>query len=328
MINWISSEDEKNARKVDYKNLIQIMDFVKKQNSSDEMVKYVCEIYDEYKELLYDEPLLLKESLQKYYNEEFVIDGNLDDSDVIISPSDLNAYYTIKKLNSEKKDLSIVCFDLHSDTYDYNDYLWKGNSFSRLMNEGYINHYIVIGVPKQKRKMCIEDTNEELRKRVHLIDKDELFETLSKTKSEYVFVSIDADCFDCRNSKYTSVEYSPSTILNYVSHITSIDEKNYIQKIQECVHVKNPLGYSNYYHTGENDLSVEDVIEIINNVSAFCEYSNIKLGLKPESPYFQLMEVSGYDYGNLTTKLVVKLIDGLSLKEVKKNGKSRILKKN
>ena len=60
----------------------------------------------------------------------------------------------------------------------------------------------------------------------------------------------------------------------------------------------------------------------------FCENNGINLGLSPNSPYFQLMEVSGYDYGNLTTGLVTKLIDGLSFKEVRKNGKGRILKKS
>ena len=40
------------------------------------------------------------------------------------------------------------------------------------------------------------------------------------------------------------------------------------------------------------------------------------------------MEISGCDYGNLSASLVVKLIDGLSLKEVKIDGKERILKKS
>lgn len=328
MINWISSEDEKNAKKVDYYNLCKVMEFVKKQKPNDEMVIYACQIYDEYKDILSDSPMLLKESLMNEYGENFGVDCPMEETDVIVSPSDLNAYFTIRQLNKEKKDLTIVCFDLHSDTYDYNDFLWKGNSFSRLMNEGYINHYIVIGVPKFKRNMSIEDTNEELRQRVHLIDKEDLFYTLNKLQCKNIFISIDADCFDCRKSHYTSVEYSPSTILNYISHINQIDEKNYVEKIHSCIHVKNDLGYSNYYHTGENNLTSDDVINITNDVALYCEKNNVNLGLSPDTPYFQLMEVSGYDYGNLTTELVVKLIDGLSLKEVKKDGKSRILKKN
>ena len=43
-----SVDDEKNARKVDYNNLCRIMNFVKMQQPTDEMVKYVCEIFDEY----------------------------------------------------------------------------------------------------------------------------------------------------------------------------------------------------------------------------------------------------------------------------------------
>lgn len=39
------------------------------------------------------------------------------------------------------------------------------------------------------------------------------------------------------------------------------------------------------------------------------------------------MEISGCDYGNLSANLVVKLIDGLSLKEVKNDDKERVLKK-
>lgn len=328
MINWISSEDEKNARKVNFYNLYKIMNFVKSQNCNDEMVSYVCQIFDEYKDILSYEPLLLKESLQNCYGDNFVVDYSLENSDVIISPSDLNSYYTIKELNKEKKDLTIVCFDLHSDTYDYNDFLWKGNSFSKLMKEGYVNHYIVIGVPKHKRAMCLVDTNKDLRERVHLIDRENIFNIIKKLNCKNIFVSIDADCFDCRKSHYTSVEYSPSTILNYVSHLEDVNGSNYIEKIHECVHVKNELGYSNYYHTGENDLTVDDVINITNDISFFCENNGINLGLSPNSPYFQLMEVSGYDYGNLTTGLVTKLIDGLSFKEVRKNGKGRILKKS
>lgn len=328
MVNWISSEDEKNARKVDYNNLCRVMNFVKSQNTNDEMVKYVCEIFNEYIYVLKEEPILVKDSLQNCYNDNFVVDGELEKSDIIISPSDLNAYFTIKQLNKTKKDLAIVCFDLHSDTYDYNDFLWKGNSFSRLMKEGYISHYIVIGVPKEKRAMCIEDTNEDLKNRVHLIDEDELLITLARTKCKNVFVSIDADCFDCRRSKYTGVEYSPTTILNHISHIDSINKDNYVDKIRSCVQVKNTLGYSNYYHTGENDLTVDDVIRIVGDVSYFCDIYGINLGINPDTPYFQIMEVSGYDYEGLTTNMIVKLIDGLSLKEVKKNGKSRILRKN
>lgn len=328
MINWISSEDEKNARKVDYHNLVKIMNFVKTQNSKDDMVQYVCKIYDEYINLLKLEPTLLRTALKNYYGEEFAVDQDIKSSDIIISPSDLNAYYTIKTLNERRKNLAVICFDMHSDTYDYNDFLWKGNSFSRLMKEGFVNHFIVIGVPKSKRQMCLEDTNDDLRERVHLIDEDEILETLNKTGCTHCFFSIDADCFDCRKSMYTSVEYSPYTILNYVSYLKSINEENYLEKIHECVHVRNALGYSNYYHTGENSLTVESAINIIENVSFHCRKNGITLGLSPNTPYFQIMEVSGYDYGNLTTEMVIKLIDGLSLKEVKNNGKKRILKKD
>ena len=39
MINWISSDDEKNIRKVDYNNLCRVINFVKNQRSDNEMVK-------------------------------------------------------------------------------------------------------------------------------------------------------------------------------------------------------------------------------------------------------------------------------------------------
>ena len=240
MINWISDETEKNSRKIDFKNLCQIMDFVKQQKSNNEMIKYVCTIFDEYKDILSTEPQLLKDSLKKHFNKSFEIDGDLLSSDVILSPSDSNAYFTIKNLNKNKKDLTIICFDFHSDTYDYNDSLWKGNSFSKLMKEGYINHYVVIGVPNEKRDNCINDTNIELRNRVHLIDSYQLFKELEQIKPSNIFISIDVDCFDCRKEKYTSVEYSPSTILYYISNLNfdDINKNNYEQKIKECIYVK------------------------------------------------------------------------------------------
>ena len=70
------------------------------------------------------------------------------------------------------------------------------------------------------------------------------------------------------------------------------------------------------------------VIDIIDNLKLYCEAKNINLGLSQGTPYFQIMEISGCDYGALSTNLVVKLIDGLSLKEVKTDGKERVLKKN
>lgn len=330
MINWISSDDEKNIRKIDYNNLCKVMNFVNGQRSSNEMVKYACTVFDEYKDILSTEPKILRESLRDYFGESFLVDGDLLSSDVILSPSDLNAYFTIKKLNQEKKDLTIVCFDLHSDTYDYNDFLWKGNSFSKLMKEGYINHYIVIGVPREKRSNCINDTNVELRNRVHLIDSEQLYNVLENINPNNIFVSIDADCFDCRKAKYTSVEYSPATILYYISklNINEISSDNYEQRIKECIHVRNELGYSNYYHTGENDLTSDMVIDIVGNLKAYCNVKNINLGLSEGTTYFQIMEISGCDYGNLSADLVIKLIDGLSIKEVKIDGKERVLKKS
>ena len=195
------------------------------------------------------------------------------------------------------------------------------------MKEGYINHYVVIGVPKGKRDKCINDTNIELRNRVHLIDSWQLFEELEKIKPSNIFISIDVDCFNCRKEKYTSVEYSPSTILYYISNLNfnEINKNNYEQKIKECIFVKNELGYSNYYHTGENNLTVTMVIGIINNIKEYCNDKKINLGVPKATPYFQIMEINGYDYGNLSINLVVKLINNL-LKEVNSNGKERILK--
>lgn len=328
MINWISSEDEKNARKINFENLVKVMNFVNQQDCDDEMVNYAKQIYDEYVNLLSTNPLLLKNALINNCDDDFVVDGDLRESDVIVSPSDLNSYYTIKELNRDKKDLTVVCFDMHSDTYDYNDFLWKGNSFSMLMKEGYINHYIVIGVPEHKRQSSIKDTNEDLRSRVHLIDEENLFKTLNIIEPQNIFVSIDADALDCRRSGYTGVEYSPATILNHISHIDEINENNYIEKIKNCIHVKNALGYSNYYHAGENDITKNDIIRIVNSLSDYCDENGINLGMNKDEPYYQIMEVSGYDYGNLTSKMVVELIDGLSNKEVRKNGKTRILKKS
>ena len=67
---------------------------------------------------------------------------------------------------------------------------------------------------------------------------------------------------------------------------------------------------------------------IYDNISSYCEITGKQLGLTSNSPYYEIMEVSGYDYDNLTAKLVVRLIDGLALKEVKSNEKGRVLKKS
>ena len=70
------------------------------------------------------------------------------------------------------------------------------------------------------------------------------------------------------------------------------------------------------------------VINIIDNLKVYCNAKNINLGLSEKTPYFQIMEISGCDYGDLSANLVVKLIDGLSLKEVRIDGKERVLKKS
>ena len=75
MINWISSEDEKNTRKIDFDNLYKIINFVKSQNSEDDMVKYACELFDEYKDILCNEPKLLRDSLSNYFEDEFDYKG-------------------------------------------------------------------------------------------------------------------------------------------------------------------------------------------------------------------------------------------------------------
>lgn len=117
-INWLSSEDEKNVRKINFNNLEKIICLA--QNSENDMVKYVCELFDEYKELINSNPELVNQTLMKIFKNNFVTDGKLEESSLILSSSDKNAYYIIKALNKEKKDLTIICFDMHSDTYDYN----------------------------------------------------------------------------------------------------------------------------------------------------------------------------------------------------------------
>lgn len=328
MINWISSKDEETIKRIDINSLKKVVEFLKSMKSNDEYVNYVCKIYDEYENILSEAPNTLKSNIFSLNDGQVVIDGDLSNSDIIISPSDLNAYYTIKDLNEKKFPLTVVCFDMHSDTYDYNDFLWKGNSFSKLMMEGYINHFIVVGVPKDRRQIVLDDTNEDLLNRVHLIDNEDLFTTLNKINNENIFISIDADCFDCRKSRYTAVEYSPSTILLYLSQLTDINKNNYKEKVMECIHVKNELGYSNYYKTGENNLTIDNVIKMMNDIIIYCDANDIKLGIEGKKPFFQIMEVSGYDYGNLTSKMVQKLINNFSLKEVRNNEKRRILSKN
>ena len=307
MINWISSEEEKSVRKINYDNLKKIITFAKK--SKNEMVLYACEIFDEYRDLINRSVNLIKENISQNYKSEFIIDGSIKDSDIILSPSDANAYYTIKELNSDKKDLTVLCFDMHSDTYDYNDFLWKGNSFSKLMNEGYVTHYVVIGVPINKRQEVLNETNPELISRVHLIDEEELIDKLNCIDPKNIFVSVDADCFNSRKARYTAIEYSPATILNNISHIKNVDKTNIDKQICDCIHVKNELGYSNYYQTGEKNLTVEKVIEIIQEVIQYCNQQRINIGLFEDSPFLQIMEISGYDYGDLTSEMVVKLIN-------------------
>lgn len=306
MIGFLSIEEYVKREKIDYNKLYDNMKIISKMD--DMYSKYVTNIYREYKVLAKEKSCDIKEELINKLKVKEISVNDIGKCKVIISPSHLNTYFIIKNLNVHKEDVMIICFDMHSDTYDYNDALWKGNHFSKLLKEGYINNCMIIGVPKYKIENTYKDVPLDIKSKVIISDSLNFKSTLKRCKPKRIFISIDMDVLDTRKSKYTSIDYSPHTILEQISklNVNNLLSDNSKELVKECVLIKNDLGYANLYKIGENRITIDVLCQKINEIISYCKEKNIILGFN--NIYGDISEIIGNDYNFRTFNAIIKLL--------------------
>ena len=166
MIGYLSNEPYFKKDKINAIKLKNNMNKISKM--TDIYSFYIQGIYKEYKGIIEGEFNDSRDELLNVCKE--ITNEEIDKCNCIVSPSHMNTYHIIKKINPNKEDVMVVCFDMHCDTYDF-DSLWKGNMFSKLLDEGYISYFMVMGVPGYKQKNTFMDVPNEIRDRV-LINKN------------------------------------------------------------------------------------------------------------------------------------------------------------
>ena len=323
MISWFSKTNEsKKQNIIDYYHLKNNINRLRSYNDNS-MIDYVINLFDEYDLFLKSNYISarwvsdnLKNSLGSYLIDCSSNVKLIGGSYIVLSPSHDNTYYLLKELNKEKnKKVLVICFDMHSDTYDYNDDLWKGNVFSKLIKDEYIKELVILGINKSRINEIKNDIPLDIKSNVKIITLNNLERIIKELKPTNIFISIDIDCLNTREAKFTSLEYCPMTILENINDLEfeNCARDNVEQKILSSIFVKNKLGYVNLYHVGENDFNISKLFISINAIKEICKNNNIKLGLNYNNKdvIADITEIDGIDYGGLTTTLVVKLIEKL-----------------
>ena len=284
---------------------------------------YVTKIYNKYRTIiLSNKKRNIYEGIKQNFKSLVNLDeniGQINNCKVIISPShDYTYYITRKLLTCKDQKVLIICFDMHSDTYDYSDKLWKGNIFSKLLKESVIEKLLVIGVPSNKIKKTKSDIPSDIKESIIIRNKCNIESEINKLKPDTVFVSIDIDCLDTYKNAYTALEYCPMTILSNLSRI-NLGNKNkqcIIDDVVSSIFVKNDLGYANLFKVGEKGLTIDELLKYIKKLKKYCYKSQVNLGLCNGKVIADISEVYGYDYNDKTLKVITSIIDELTKKEV------------
>lgn len=168
---------------IDVNNIDKIFDRIK--NNNDKICNYVTNLYFEYYNIIHENNTqnINVELKQKYKKNIIEINDDIkkiNNCNLIISPNHSDTYFLLKHLiEAKNKNILVICFDMHSDTYDYNEQLWKGNVFSKLIKEKLIKGIIVYGVPNKKIKNTYKDIPEEIKNNPNIV-------TTSKKEEELI----------------------------------------------------------------------------------------------------------------------------------------------
>ena len=306
--------------KINIDNLKWNIDLIKSRHLNTLYVKYLFKVYSKLEPLLNSSNsyIDIKDELFNYYGKDINnINNNvnsMDNYDLILSNTHESTYYLIKKLNSKKEDLTVICFDMHCDAYDENIPLWKGNHFSKLLQEKYISNLIVVGMPKYKIKMTYEQISNNYKDKVTIINKESVISLLKKYKPKRIMFSIDIDCFNSFKQNYTAIDYSPIKILNYFSKQkldNNLSDEVLMEKVYDSIFIKNSFGRENLYKIGENYLTYNKFKKTINKVVKYSNQNGIKIGFQSNNNHIitDITELNGYDLNGLTLSLIINIIN-------------------
>lgn len=293
------------------------------KNNKCKYYRYITKVYKKLEKILDNKNTsTVIDNLNGFYNNIDYIKNDLNkikNYNITLSASHDDTYYIIKSLNKEKEKLMIICFDMHSDTYNSSLPLWKGNVFSKLLVDGYLDSFLVIGVPKYKIKMTEKSISKDIKDKVKILRNSNIKKYIRKYNPDRIFFSIDIDCFNSLNNAYTALEYCPSTILSELSKYnlnSNLSKDDLSQIVTSCIYIKNQDGYKNLFKIGENYLNLSKVKNMILKVKKICKSWGIKFGFNKcnNTIITDITEIIGYDYGNNTANLIINLIN--MIKEV------------
>jgi len=209
---------------------------------------------------------------------------------------------------------SVLCVDAHADIYATSEPLWKGNVFSRLIEEEVISRLLVLGVPQFRIDNVLSDTPAHIRERVGFADYrvrsnvQHMLEWLTEDADE-VFVSIDPDGLNTREAVYTAMEYCPFQVLLNIGTLTE-DYMDYRSASEAFGLALRPPGHpttdgantrKNLYRIGESGLTVEDTRWVVSEARSIMLSRGKQLGISRGSGILvgDIVELYGIDlYGH------------------------------
>ena len=230
-----------------------------------------------------------------------------------------------KKMNP-KRSYSVLCIDAHADIYSTAEPLWRGNVFSRLIEEEVISRLFVFGVPQYRIDNVLSSTPEHIRDRVAFADHRVNGETRQKLEwlcgeEDEIFVSIDPDGLNTRQDVYTAMEYCPFQILLDIGSVSLANNHSVVADAFE--HAIRPPGqpmstgeqtHKNLYLVGEEGLSISDVQSVLDETTSILSSSGRTLGVSVGDKRLvgDIVELFGIDLCGRTTA-AVRAISGALL---------------
>jgi len=243
---------------------------------------------------------------------------------ICISPSHgttspvLKACYSI----NPGMNIGVICVDAHADLYDSRIPPWKGNVFSRLLEEETISFLGIIGVPAFRRESIESTLSAHIAGRCLIYTEDvtdgemsEIARRFCEAGVTHMYCSIDPDGLDTRSSFYTAMEYCAFTnLINAGIHdLNGLNSEGLTEAVDNILRPLNPFqgGRRNLFRIGQPGLSLETVSRRLNTF-----YSALRGHVLPfldcNVPVVgDIVELGGPDYEGRTREAVITLAKSL-----------------
>lgn len=271
--------------------------------------RYIKKLYLNYIEVIKDCDLNWYEYLKSKINSlddyqkgiDSIIDNCNADS-MIVSSTHLSTYYTLKSLKSNNKKIFIICFDAHSDTCSALRPAWKGNVFSKLLQETIIDGLIIISGNrlksiKDKRVLVLKYSSKTVNEIKHFLHNNDV---------EKLYFSFDIDVLNTYSNHLTAMEYNSFNVLRHLSLQNGNSVKSIFDLyniVKKSIKIPNNYGYKNLYKSGFSGISLNEIEKVLYNIVTYAKKNNIDLGLENNDGhkiYADIVEYYGYDYKNKT----------------------------